>query len=213
MPTKQELRSEETKRSVLEAAGKLFGERGFDAVTMREIAKEAGCSHTTIYIYFKDKEALLHQLSMSPIQELKQHVEAILTEPAVVPEVKLKAISQAIIRFCLTNRNMYAIFFTVKSVRVDEAEPLTELNRTRNGLFALLQKAVQQCLPTPHSVEQLLAYSRIYFYTLQGMVATYTNSEETVEALMDRLGTTFNEAIEVLLIGFTHKLKQGADRQ
>lgn len=64
MSSKQEQRSEETKRSILAAAGLLFASRGYDSVTMREIAKEAGCSHTTIYIYFKDKEALLQQLSL-----------------------------------------------------------------------------------------------------------------------------------------------------
>lgn len=212
MATKQELRSEETKRSVLEAAGKLFGARGFDAVTMREIAKEAGCSHTTIYIYFKDKEALLHQLSMSPLQQLKEQVEVIHRQNAIAPEARLKQISQTMIRFCLVNRNMYDIFFTVQSVRVDEAEPQSELNRMRNGLFAMLQQAVQACLPTPYTGEQLLAYSRIYFYTLQGIVATYTNSLETEEQLMERLGATFDEAVEVLLIGFTHKLNQGAGR-
>jgi len=70
MSTKQEQRSEETKTSILSAAGTLFASRGYDAVTMREIAKAAGCSHTTIYIYFKDKEALLLQLSMPPLKTL-----------------------------------------------------------------------------------------------------------------------------------------------
>ncbi len=75
---KKELRSEETKRMILKAAGKLFSEKGYDAVTMREIAKEAGCSHTTIYLYFKDKETLLHQLSMPTLQcfisTIKKHI-------------------------------------------------------------------------------------------------------------------------------------------
>ena len=68
MGSKKELRSEETKRMILKAAGKLFSEKGYDAVTMREIAKEAGCSHTTIYLYFNDKETLLHQLSMPTLK-------------------------------------------------------------------------------------------------------------------------------------------------
>lgn len=209
MPTKQEIRSEETKRSILQAAGQLFSTRGYDSVTMREIAKAAGCSHTTIYIYFKDKEALLHQLSMGPLAELKEQLTAILNEPGPVPEEKLTRISEEMIRFYLANRSMYEIFFTVRSVRVDEPNPTTELNRMRNSLFALLQQGVEMCLPVPHTAEQVLAYSRIYFYTLQGIMATYANSEESGEQLMERLGATFREAIEVLLIGFTHKLTHG----
>jgi hypothetical protein len=79
MSRKQVLRAEETKKAILSEAGKLFAEQGFHAVTMREIAKKAGCSHTTIYIYFTDKETLLYQLSMPPLKELQHldHVGAI----------------------------------------------------------------------------------------------------------------------------------------
>jgi AcrR family transcriptional regulator len=79
MSRKQVFRAEETKKAILSVAGKLFAEQGFHAVTMREIAKKAGCSHTTIYIYFTDKETLLYQLSMPPLKELQHldHVGAI----------------------------------------------------------------------------------------------------------------------------------------
>jgi AcrR family transcriptional regulator len=73
--SKQMKRSEETKNSIITAAQKLFAEQGYDTVTMREIAKEAGCSHTTIYIYFKDKVALLNQLAMPSLLELKLLME------------------------------------------------------------------------------------------------------------------------------------------
>ena len=77
MKSKQEQRSEETKKQILQSAGKLFAKKGYDAVTIREIAKDAGCSHTTIYLYFKDKEALLHQLSMPSLQKLHQQLQQI----------------------------------------------------------------------------------------------------------------------------------------
>jgi AcrR family transcriptional regulator len=203
--TKQEQRSEETKRSILTAALKLFAEQGYDSVTMREIAKEAGCSHTTIYIYFKDKIALLHQLSMPSLLLLKQRMIAILQE-SKSSEDKIKGMSLEFIRFCLTNRNMYTIIFNVKASRVDEKEPVLEINQQRNELFGLLRSGLKDCFEITLVEEQLLLYSRIYFYMLQGIVATYTYSEETVEALMERLTFTFNEAFEVLLQGFKFKL-------
>ncbi|MBO9599746.1 MAG: TetR/AcrR family transcriptional regulator, partial [Cohnella sp.] len=99
MASKQELRSEETKKSITEAAGRLFGSKGFEAVTMREIAKEAGCSHTTIYIYFKDKEALLQELSMPPLQSLFEQTDALIAQETN-PDERLKAVSLALISFC-----------------------------------------------------------------------------------------------------------------
>ncbi|TFE25581.1 TetR/AcrR family transcriptional regulator [Cohnella luojiensis] len=210
MASKQELRSEETKRSILAAAGNLFAVRGFDAVTMREIAKEAGCSHTTIYIYFKDKEALLHQLSMPPLLSLQERFETLLDQETL-PDEQLKAISLEFIEFCLTHRNMYNLFFNVKSVRVDEEAPEMEINQVRNRLFAKLTGTVQGCLRLEARDERLLQYTRIYFFTLHGIVATYMNSEETVEQLMGRLMPTFQQAFEVLLVGLKQKAEGSAE--
>ncbi|NQX71626.1 TetR/AcrR family transcriptional regulator [Paenibacillus alba] len=206
MVSKQEQRSEETKKSILASAGVLFSSRGYDAVTMRDIAKEAGCSHTTIYIYFKDKEALLHQLSMPPILQLLEQVDTLLSEDSP-PSDKLQAISLRVIEFCLVNRNMYNLFFTVKSVRVDEQTPEMAINQARNKLFGKLTESIQAVLGLNSQDEQLLLYTRIYFFNLYGIIATYSNSDETVEQLMGRLQPTFAESFEVLLIGIRSKVK------
>src|SRR3546814_10358908 len=49
--------AEERKKEVYVAAEKLFGERGYEKVTMTEIAAQAGMSKKTLYVYFADKEA------------------------------------------------------------------------------------------------------------------------------------------------------------
>lgn len=207
MGSRQEQRSEETKKSILTAAGKLFAERGFAAVTMREIAKMAKCSHTTIYIYFKDKEALLHELSKPPLNRLKEKMSGILAENEQ-PDTKFKAIYTEFIIFCLSHRNMVDIFFTERASRVDE-EPLLAINKLRIELFEILIQSLGECLGLERDDERLLKYSRICFYTLFGIVGTYTNSEESSEQLMERLATTFDDAFEALLIGFRHKLNNG----
>lgn len=212
MSSKQKLRSEETKQTILLAAGKLFAERGFENVAMREIAKEAGCSHTTIYLYFKDKVGLLHELSAPPLLELKQQMENILWREDLPPERKLTAVSQAFIRFCLLNRNMYTIFFVTKATRVDQAPDLA-INKLRIELFNLLQDALRECLHLQPHDERLLTYSRIYFFTLHGIVGTYVSSEETSQALLKRLETTFDDAIDVLLFGMKQKVEMGDERE
>lgn len=203
--TKQEQRSEETKRSILTAAGELFARRGYDAVTMRDIAKEAGCSHTTIYIYFKDKETLLQQLSLPPLHSLMKRMEH-LVDQLSKPEEKLENLSLAFIEFCLGNRNMYGLFFNVKAVRVDELSPELEINRVRNELFGILTEAVRSCLRLNPADERLLMYTRIYFFTMHGIVSTYAQSEESVDQLISRLIPTFRKAFGVMLSGFQHDI-------
>jgi AcrR family transcriptional regulator len=208
MAGRQELRAEETRKSIVAAARELFATKGYERVTMREIAKAAECSHTTIYIYFKDKESLLQELSMPPLKELQLQMEEVLGQSDLTPESKLRTVSLLFIRFCLGNRNMYHLFFEVQAERVDVKEPKLEINLLRNTLFGLLTRGLQECLPETTEDKQLLAYSRIYYYTLSGIVGTYHRSEETVEQLLERLGDTFSEAVEVLLNGFKYQIEE-----
>ena len=48
-----------TRASILQAAQELFLERGFDEVSVREIADKADVSPTTVFAHFPQKEALL----------------------------------------------------------------------------------------------------------------------------------------------------------
>jgi TetR/AcrR family transcriptional repressor of nem operon len=49
----------EHKTRILEAAGRLFRQRGFDHVTVAEIMKAAGLTHGGFYGHFPSKEALI----------------------------------------------------------------------------------------------------------------------------------------------------------
>ncbi len=50
---------DENRRAILDAAGRLYRERGFDAVTVAEVMKAAGLTHGAFYGYFASKEALI----------------------------------------------------------------------------------------------------------------------------------------------------------
>jgi len=52
---------QENKRTILEAAGRLFRERGFEAVTVTDVMKAAGLTHGGFYGYFKSKDDLIVQ--------------------------------------------------------------------------------------------------------------------------------------------------------
>lgn len=54
--------AEDRKREIQIAAERLFGERGYEKVTMADIAAEVGMSKRTLYVYFSDKKALLNAL-------------------------------------------------------------------------------------------------------------------------------------------------------
>ena len=49
--------------AILAAASKMFADRGYEAVTLREIAKEIGYTHAVIYQHFPDKWHILVELT------------------------------------------------------------------------------------------------------------------------------------------------------
>jgi len=49
----------ENRRAIVEAAGRLFRQRGFDAVTVAEVMKAAGLTHGAFYGYFASKDDLV----------------------------------------------------------------------------------------------------------------------------------------------------------
>lgn len=65
------------KDNIVEAARKLFHRYGFKKVSMDEIAKEAGVTKKTIYVYFKNKEDLLKYFIQEEIENMKEIVEEV----------------------------------------------------------------------------------------------------------------------------------------
>ncbi len=53
-------KAEQTKQTILETAMQLFLKEGYDAATMREIAKRAQMSPGATYYYFPSKEHIIH---------------------------------------------------------------------------------------------------------------------------------------------------------
>ncbi|MHC6226116.1 TetR/AcrR family transcriptional regulator [Pseudomonas sp. X10] len=61
----------ENRRNILDAAARLFKERGFDAVTVVEVMKAAGLTHGGFYGYFRSKDDLVTQACIHAIEAIQ----------------------------------------------------------------------------------------------------------------------------------------------
>lgn len=65
---------ERRRRDILDAASRLFWERGFDATTVQHIAAAAGVAAGTVYLYFPSKEHVLLAMHDDFHSAMQQHM-------------------------------------------------------------------------------------------------------------------------------------------
>ena len=110
-PSRRVERKERLRGEILAAAGRMFAERGYEAVTLRAIAEEIGYTHAVIYQHFPDKWHILAELSSETIRLLIQDFDATAAKhPA--PKERLFATSRGFIQFCTAHPQQFRnVFF------------------------------------------------------------------------------------------------------
>jgi AcrR family transcriptional regulator len=68
----------DTRQKILDAALDLFTERGYDKVTLQEIADRVGVTKAALYYYFQSKETILETL-MEPFLEIHDRFHSMFT--------------------------------------------------------------------------------------------------------------------------------------
>lgn len=76
-PKARQRRKDARPGELMSAALKVFGERGFAATRLEEVAQRAGVSKGTVYLYFDSKEALFKAAVESAIEPALEEGEAI----------------------------------------------------------------------------------------------------------------------------------------
>ena len=58
------------RENIMQSARTLFETNGIEKTTVDDIAKEADCSKSTLYVYFKSKEEILQTILLEEMQQL-----------------------------------------------------------------------------------------------------------------------------------------------
>ena len=69
--SRREREKQKRQNDIINAAEKVFFAKGYDNVTMDEIAKEAEVNKALLYYYFKNKEALFFAVNLYGVKMLK----------------------------------------------------------------------------------------------------------------------------------------------
>lgn len=126
---------------ILDAARTLFVERGIEAVSMREIAKQINYSATTLYNHFADKEALLQAVCDADFLALASGMREILQIPDLI--TRIEALCNGYAQFALQHPNHYRLMFMTPRAPCNLEITDIEQGNTEQDAYAQLQTIVQ----------------------------------------------------------------------
>ena len=105
---KKELRKEQHRLEILQAAEQLFARQGYHLTTMDSVAEECGWSKGTLYLYFKNKEDLFFSIL---IEKMDRFSEALLDELSASQgiEGKISALIDGQFSFLTSNKHFFQL--------------------------------------------------------------------------------------------------------
>jgi len=107
---RRDQQKQELRQAILDAAGALFLEHGYEHFSLRQVAERIGYSATTIYLYFADKDDLLFTVADHGFARFGQCLTDAAASPGD-PLQRLRALPQAYLQFGLYNPAYYQLMF------------------------------------------------------------------------------------------------------
>ncbi|MEO8533533.1 MAG: TetR/AcrR family transcriptional regulator [Flavobacterium sp.] len=189
---------EALKALILKGAKKLFVEKGIDQTTIRNIADEIDYSVGTVYVYFKDKNAILHDLHSIGFQELGGKFKELFAIDN--PMERLKKFGYAYIKFSVENSEMYDLMFNLKApmefIENSEHEDWNEGMKTFNALKTTVEECIEKGHFKGHNAEPL---SFMVWSLVHGMCC--------LEIRQRTKGVKFTNPDTILFDGYNEYLK------
>ena len=135
-------KGEQTRTAIVEAALRLFRENGYEATTMRAIAKAAGVATGNAYYYFGSKEELILEYYA---RNQADHEAA--CRPVLAAETRLGGRLRGVLRALIDTQEPYHAFAAkLYKYAAEPASPLSPFSKesspTRNAAIALYAEVI-----------------------------------------------------------------------
>ncbi|PLR97554.1 TetR/AcrR family transcriptional regulator [Bacillus sp. T33-2] len=176
MSPRKSVQQELTREMIMDAARDLFVSKGYEHVSMRQIAKVLNYSHGAIYYHFKNKAELFYALVEDHFQMLSDELDLVMDKD-LDPNEKLRQVLLGFIEFGLTHQSHYEIMFLIK-----DEEVRNFINQGPDKTYEKFAQSVDLLSENKLSIQQIWSL----FLSLHGFVThycRYVNSYEDVKSL------------------------------
>lgn len=171
--------------------------KGYSSLSMRKIAKEIGVSATSIYLYFENKDHLVHTLIEESVEELSRAIEQSAAQKISTID-KFEAIIRAYVEFAMSYSEKYQVIYVMLSSEMSRY-PKEKFRKARRG-YALLESVIKKGIEEglmELDEPQIAAYS--IWAQLHGVISVVLN--QRLDSKIDR-NKFIEESIEHIVQGF-----------
>lgn len=140
----KEREKEEKRNAIVDAAEKLFFSKGFDSVTMGDIAKEVGVNRATLYLYFEDKEEIFFAIVLRATRIMNRMFKEGASNAAMGID-KIAAVGDAYLAFFQKYPDYYRLFEYSNSQRFNASccNSAGEINTLSQELITIMCDAIK----------------------------------------------------------------------
>ena len=179
--------------ALLDQAEVALRERGIDALSLRELAREAGVSHGAPRSHFIDRNALLDALAERGFLRLADAIAAAAAQERGNYRDTLRAAARAGLDFAVSDAALLDLMFAAKV-----NDPPFAVKQAAERLFetirALMRAGVAGGVFKEHEVDRL---TLLWSATVQGISALVTSRRATT----DQAKTVLEDALTLFLSG------------
>lgn len=144
-PLPKQARSQERRRALTVLASRLISERGFESLSVNDIADELGISVGGLYRYIKTKSDVLVMACEDIYGDLRESIVEVATGTASIPE-KLRRAMHVYLDACEENRDLILLMYReYRHLPVDARRRYQDREDAIVGVFCdLLQSGMRQ---------------------------------------------------------------------
>lgn len=153
----------ELRRKLLDQARRLLVAEGVGRLSMRRLADDVGVSATSIYLYYRDKDALIHALIAEGMELLGQGLEAERSSTEL-PVKRIEGMCRQYLEFAQAHPEYYEIMFLLHPQHM-ERYPRRMYRVARHNLdLAVQELAAVDGLPvsTAHKLRASVMWSTLH---------------------------------------------------
>lgn len=150
-PPRSEREISEFQSKVAERALAIFRKEGFSAVSMRRLAKDAGCAPMTIYAHFDGKTDILRYLWADVLAEVAHLVRENL-KPMGTPVERLQTATQTFVAYWIDHPDHFRLVFMSNDVERSDVSTFMKDDQTLEH-FQMFRTLVLDVLPSDGDVQ------------------------------------------------------------